>query len=106
MFRRACACPCLPPGRLDNILSKLRQSKVHTAYEAGSFGFLLHDHLAERGYASTVTPPCLVPRIGGEVKTNMRDSKKLASMLAGGFLKWVYLLISRSWNRQNKMAFC
>ncbi|MCL0051026.1 transposase, partial [Dehalococcoidia bacterium] len=78
--------------RLDNILSRFSQGKVHTVYEAGSFGFWLHDHLTERGYISTVTPPSLVPRIGGKVKTDRRDSKKLAGMLAGGFLMRVYVL--------------
>lgn len=78
--------------RLDNILPRFSQSKVHTVYEAGSFGFWLHDHLTERGYISTVTPPSLVPRIGGKVKTDRRDSKKLAGMLAGEFLKRVYVL--------------
>ena len=87
-----CVPVCRQAGWLDNILSRFSQGKVHTVYEAGSFGFWLHDHLAERGYSSTVTPPSLVPRIGGKVKTDRRDSKKLASMLAGGFLKRVYLL--------------
>ncbi|MBT9160870.1 MAG: hypothetical protein DDT26_02166 [Dehalococcoidia bacterium] len=78
--------------RLDNILARFSQGKVHTVYEAGCFGFWLHDLLTEKGYDSMVTPPSLVPKIGGRVKTDRRDSKKLASLLASGFLKRVYVL--------------
>lgn len=39
-----------------------------------------------------VTPPSLVPRVGGRVKTDRRDSRKLASMLANGFLRRVHVL--------------
>ena len=51
--------------RLDNILARFSQGKVHTAYEAGCFGFWPHDLLTEKGYDSMVTPPSLVPKIGG-----------------------------------------
>jgi len=78
--------------RLDNILCRFSSGKVHTVYEAGIFGFWLHDLLVEKGYDSMVTPPSLVPKIGGKVKTDRRDSKKLAGMLAGGLLKRVYVL--------------
>ena len=79
-------------SRLDTILSRFKQGKVHTVYEAGCFGYRLHDSLMARGYDSVVTPPSLVPRIGGNVKTDRRDSKKLAGMLVNGFLKRVYVL--------------
>ena len=79
-------------GRLDMILNRFSQGKVHTVYEAGCFGYQLHDCLVAKGYDSTVTPPSLVPRIGGNVKTDRRDSKKLAGMLVSGFLKRVYVL--------------
>lgn len=39
-----------------------------------------------------VTPPSLVPRVGGRVKTDRRDSRKLAAMLAGGFLRRIHVL--------------
>jgi len=78
--------------RLHSILSRFGQARVHTVYEAGGFGFWLHDQLLEEGYESVVTPPSLVPRLGGRVKTDRRDSRKLATMLAAGFLKRVYVL--------------
>ncbi len=39
-----------------------------------------------------VTPPSLVPNVVSRVKTDNRDSRKLASMLAGGFLRRIHIL--------------
>lgn len=74
------------------LLKRFEASEVHTVYEAGPTGYWLHDALAEAGFDSMVTPPSLVPRVGGRVKTDRRDSRKLAAMLAGGFLKRVHVL--------------
>lgn len=80
------------PERLIATLKRLEASEVHTVYEAGPTGYWLHDALVEAGFDSMVTPPSLVPRIGGRMKTDHRDSTKLATMLAGGFLKRVHVL--------------
>ena len=48
---------------------------MHTVYEAGPTGYWLHDALEEAGFDSMVTPPSLVPRIGGKVETDRRDRK-------------------------------
>jgi transposase len=74
------------------LLKRFDASEIHTVYEAGPTGYWLHRALTEAGIDSIVTPPSLVPRIGGRVKTDRRDSRKLALMLAGGFLKRVYVL--------------
>lgn len=80
------------PERLIATLKRFEASEVHTVYEAGPTGYWLHDALVEAGVDSMVTPPSLVPRIGGRMKTDHRDSTKLATMLAGGFLKRVHVL--------------
>jgi transposase len=80
------------PGALVRLLKRFEASEVHTVYEAGPTGYWLHDALAGAGFDSMVTPPSLVPHIGGRVKTDRRDSKKLASMLAGGFLRRIHVL--------------
>ena len=80
------------PEGLIRILNRLEAKEVHTVYEAGPTGYWLHDALVEAGFDSMVTPPSLVPRVGGKVKTDRRDSRKLASMLAGGFLRRVHVL--------------
>ncbi len=74
-------------GALIGLLKRFEASEVHTVYEAGPTGYRLHDALVEAGFDSMVTPPSLVPRVSGRVKTDRRDSRKLASMLAGGFLR-------------------
>jgi transposase len=80
------------PASLVRLLKRFEASEVHTVYEAGPTGYWLHDALVEAGFDSMVTPPSLVPRIGGRVKTDRRDSRKLASMLAGGFLRRIHVL--------------
>jgi transposase len=80
------------PAALIRVLRRFEASEVHTVYEAGPTGYWLHDALVEAGYDSMVTPPSLVPRMGGKVKTDRRDSRKLASMLASGFLRRVHVL--------------
>jgi len=78
--------------RLIKLLKRFKAKEVHAVYEAGPTGYWLNDALREAGFDSMVTPPSLVPKVGGRVKTDQRDSKKLAAMLAGGFLKRVHPL--------------
>lgn len=80
------------PEGFVRTLKRFEASEVHTVYEAGPTGYWLHDALVEAGFDSMVTPPSLVPRMGGRVKTDRRDSRKLAAMLANGFLKRVHVL--------------
>jgi transposase len=61
-------------------------------YEAGCFGFWLHDRLIEHGVDCMITPPSLIPQeSGNRVKTDRRDSRKLAHLLAKGLLKRVFV---------------
>jgi transposase len=65
---------------------------IRFVYEAGYFGFWLHDHLEEYGAECIVTPPSLIPQeYGNRVKTDRRDSRKLAYFLAKGMLKRVWV---------------
>ena len=79
-------------GALIRLLKRFEASGVHTVYEAGPTGYWLHEALVEAGFDSMVTPPSLVPHVGGRVKTDRRDSRKLAAMLANGFLRRVHVL--------------
>jgi len=66
--------------------------KVKVVYEAGYFGFWLHDRLVGWGCECIVTPPSLLPQeSGNRVKTDKRDSAKLALMHAKGMLKAVWV---------------
>lgn len=77
---------------LKKLLQAHRTSRVFSVYEAGCLGFWLHDHLLEHGVDNIVTPPSLLPlESGSRVKTDKRDSRKLAHLLAKGLLKQVYV---------------
>jgi transposase len=82
-------------GNWDSLCGHLRRYKGHriqVVYEAGYFGFWLYDCLIEYGVDCIVTPPSLVPQqYGNRVKTDRRDSGKLASLLAKGILKEVWV---------------
>lgn len=65
---------------------------VRCCYEAGPTGFGLYRHLAERGIECAVVAPGLVPqRPGDRVKTDRRDARKLARLLAGGLIESIYV---------------
>ena len=83
------------PGKweaLQRILDRYKGHQIQTVYEAGYFGFWLHDNLIEYGAECVVTPPSLIPQEhGNRVKTDRRDSRKLAHFLAKGMLKRVWV---------------
>ena len=65
---------------------------VRCCYEAGPTGFGLHRFLVERGIDCQVVAPGLVPqRPGDRVKTDSRDARKLARLLAGGLLEPIHV---------------
>ena len=65
---------------------------VRCCYEAGPTGFGLHRYLVARGIDCAVVAPGLVPqRPGDRVKTDPRDARKLARLLAGGLLEPIHV---------------
>ncbi len=65
---------------------------VRCCYEAGPTGFGLQRFLVERGIDCRVVAPGLVPqRPGDRVKTDSRDARKLARLLAGGLLVAIHV---------------
>jgi len=83
------------PGKweaLQRLLDRYKGHQIYTVYEAGYFGFWLHDNLVEYGAECVVTPPSLIPQEhGNRVKTDRRDSRKLAHFLAKEMLKRVWV---------------
>ncbi len=83
------------PGAWDSLrklLDRYRGQEIQVVYEAGYFGYWLHDHLVEYGVECIVTPPSLIPEgQGNRVKTDRKDSRKLAEYLAKGILKRVWV---------------
>ena len=65
-----------------------RWPRVRCCYEAGPTGYGLARQLRARGIACDVVAPGLVPvRPGDRIKTDPRDARKLARLLAGGLLE-------------------
>jgi transposase len=78
------------PGQwevLRKLLDRYKGYRIHTAYEAGYFGYGLYDQLRAYGASCLVAAPSLLPQQhGNRVKTDRRDSKKLALWLSQGAL--------------------
>ena len=82
---------------LQRILVRYPGHSLQAVYEAGYFGFRLHDRLVAHNIPCIVTPPSLVPQeYGNRVKTDRRDSSKLAHLLAKGMLKRVWCPLRRN----------
>jgi len=75
---------------LKRLLVRYEKFQVHAVYEAGPFGYTLHDWLQSEGVQATVTPPSKLPVAAGDrVKTDKRDAQKLAHLLSCGLLRGV-----------------
>jgi transposase len=71
-----------------------RWPEVRCCYEAGPTGYGLFRHLRARGIDCQVVAPGLVPkRPGDRVKTDRRDARTLARLLAGGLLEPIHVLL-------------
>jgi len=77
----------------EKILDRFKGNHVRIVYEAGPGGFDLYDRLTDDGIECIVTPPSLIPtESGNRVKTDKKDSLKLAQMLERNMLKAVWVL--------------
>jgi transposase len=77
-------------GEVERLLR--RWPGVRCCYEAGPTGFGLYRYLSGRGIDCFVVAPGLVPqRPGDRVKTDPRDARKLARLLAGGLLEPIHV---------------
>ncbi len=75
---------------LDHLVSRLCGARVRVAYEAGPCGFGVARHLRSLGCEVLVAAPSKIPSASGDrVKTDKRDSLKLAELLRAGLLKAV-----------------
>jgi transposase len=73
-------------------VKRLKGRRLHSVYEAGPFGYGLHDWLVSRGVYSIVASPAHIPtEPGSRVKTDRRDSTKLAATLEAGLLRPIYI---------------
>jgi transposase len=83
-------------GTAENLISHTRKQyhsarSVEFVYEAGFSGFHLYRSLRAAGFRCTVTAPNRMPSYNDKVKTDKKDSEKLARFMASGLLKAVYV---------------
>lgn len=79
---------------VEKAVRKLESSggKLHFVYEAGPCGFWIERLIAARGHECWVVSPSLIPKKSGErVKTDRRDSEKIARMARAGELEPIYV---------------
>jgi len=81
----------MPANGLELVNTLRRQypgAEIHSVYEAGFSGFVLHRTLTEKGINNMVVNPSSVAISSGDrVKTDRRDSEKLALHLSAGLLQ-------------------
>jgi len=78
---------------LMKLLERFKDGQLKVAYEAGPCGFCLYDKFMEDNIDTIVVPPSLIPmESGNRVKTDKRDSRKLARLLESDMLKKVFVL--------------
>ena len=73
---------------IKGLLERYRDFQVFSVYEAGFSGFNLHFFLQSLGVKNIIISPNKLPTISGDrVKTDTKDSKKLALFLQKNLLK-------------------
>ncbi len=78
---------------LQSLFDRFQECIVKVSYEAGPCGFWLYDKLTQDCIETIVVPPSLIPiESGNKVKTDKRDSRKLATLLENNMLKKVHVL--------------
>lgn len=84
--------PARPLVLITYIKNHFSNTILETAYEAGFSGFYLHRQLAEAGIKNHVIHPGSIEIASRDrVKTDKRDSKKIAIQLASGRLHGIYV---------------
>lgn len=79
--------------KLIKALARLGEpSEMHVVYEAGATGYGLQRALSAKGYRCEVIAPSLIPkRPGDRIKTDRRDSLRLAELSRAGELRAVWI---------------
>lgn len=79
-------------AELKKVVSRWRPEQVMIVYEAGFSGFWLYDEVVGWGGGCIVVPPSRIPvESGNRIKTDRRDSAKLAQLAATGAVPTVWV---------------
>ncbi len=93
LFHKRFARPPDPGALVQYLRRALPDARYHSVYEAGYFGFWIHEALGQLGIDSMVINPAAVPTSDKErrTKTDRVDATKLARSLANGELHRLYV---------------
>lgn len=80
-----------PQGLIAYLKKRFGSGKIKTAYEAGFCGFRLHRDLEAAGIENIVVHAAGIETSNSRVKTDKRDSLKIATHLSEGKLRCVYI---------------
>ena len=80
-----------PQALISYLKKRFGSGKIKTAYEAGFCGFHLHRTLEAAGIENIVVHAAGIETSNSRVKTDKRDSLKIAAHLADGKLRSVYI---------------
>jgi transposase len=80
-----------PQGLISYLKKRFGSGKIKTAYEAGFCGFHLHRALMAAGIENIVVHAAGIETSNSRVKTDKRDSLKIALHLSEGKLRSVYI---------------
>jgi transposase len=80
-----------PNGLISYLKKRFGSGKIKTAYEAGFCGFHLHRTLEAAGIENIVVHAAGIETSNNRVKTDKRDSLKIATHLSEGKLRSVYI---------------
>ena len=84
--------PALPQKLPEQILKYFEGGIIHTVYESGFSGFVLHRSLSQAGIDSRVVHAAAVEvALHSRVKTDKRDAQKLATQLEAGRIEGIYV---------------
>ena len=84
--------PANPQDLVTFLHRYFSEAKIHTAYEAGFCGFALHRVLCKNGIQNIIVNPSSIETVVRErVKTDKRDSLKIAIQLEAGRLRGIHI---------------
>ncbi len=84
--------PAESSALISYIKNNFSGAEIETAYEAGFSGFNLHRQLISAGIKNIIVNPSSIEIISRDkVKNDKRDAKKIATQLAVGRLKSIYI---------------
>lgn len=92
IVKKVASVPANPAQIAQSILLWFKGAEIYTAYEAGFSGFGLHRELEKASIKSIVVNAASIAVASNDkVKTNLRDSKKIAEQLSTQRLKAIQI---------------